>query len=567
MFIYYLVHYTQGIIMTTTDDNYKAMEAAVTAMNSGTCLYDITIICTTDDHQAAYWMDRLSSGVCKGAGNSDSDSKFPMVLAVSEDWGAGGAGNGLGTLYAWQKACALATSKHGVDLQEALQQGSVSAALFHTAGKGTRMAPLPASENNNKPGVKLPFPNRMADGKLDSLTVLEAVVKQTGIYAKSRAGRLSVFWGDQVFLPTAEFNYKPKHHVDILCTLSDQRVTAEEWKAQGLEKYGVIACIAPKEGTVIESDSTLDAAQVEKVDHATATSLLGALGEIRQVGPSLGSFSLSAAMLTGLCNEFSTELTDKTAKLDSDPHFWMPLTLPKESYVNLMQKKGTAESEATSHYERVEAFKTKFDAGNLGLFGAVNVGKGACWWDYGLLKLYSKNSLVLLEDGSSSALLRKFLNVTSHQIDCTTEGVAVDDRSYIFGSKAKQGSIKNSILAGVQTAEINADGAIIVNCAAKKITAGPGAILYNLICDSDEGITAAAGQVMVSVTDEEGQSTELKSRMDIDGGKAWKVCLKEECGNDLSFEQVHLNNKQANIVEIQKKRQENYLKVSDELGF
>ena len=109
----------------------------------------------------------------------------------------------------------------------------------------------------------------MADGKLDSLTVLEAVVKQTGIYAKSRAGRLSVFWGDQVFLPTAEFNYKPKHHVDILCTLSDQRVTAEEWKAQGLEKYGVIACIAPKEGTVIESDSSLDAAQVfaQPVNH------------------------------------------------------------------------------------------------------------------------------------------------------------------------------------------------------------------------------------------------------------------------------------------------------------
>ena len=34
-----------------------------------------------------------------------------------------------------------------------LLKGEISAALFHTAGKGTRMAPLPASENNNKPGV------------------------------------------------------------------------------------------------------------------------------------------------------------------------------------------------------------------------------------------------------------------------------------------------------------------------------------------------------------------------------------------------------------------------------
>ena len=29
-------------------------------------------------------------------------------------------------------------------------------AIYHTAGKGTRLAPLPGAENNNKPGVKLP---------------------------------------------------------------------------------------------------------------------------------------------------------------------------------------------------------------------------------------------------------------------------------------------------------------------------------------------------------------------------------------------------------------------------
>ena len=107
-------------------------------------LFDVTIICTTDDYQADYWMKRLSEGLC-------SDCK--MVLACSEDWGAGGAGNGLGTLYAYQKACKLAQEKYQVDLADLLAKGEVSAALFHTAGKGTRMAPLPASENNNKPGV------------------------------------------------------------------------------------------------------------------------------------------------------------------------------------------------------------------------------------------------------------------------------------------------------------------------------------------------------------------------------------------------------------------------------
>ena len=115
-------------------------------------LFDVTIICTTDDFQASYWMDRLSSGVCKSS--SDSTNNYPMVIAVSEDWSSSsGAGNGLGTLYAFQKACNVAKEKYGADLAQELMEGKISAALYHTAGKGTRLAPLPASENNNKPGV------------------------------------------------------------------------------------------------------------------------------------------------------------------------------------------------------------------------------------------------------------------------------------------------------------------------------------------------------------------------------------------------------------------------------
>ena len=29
----------------------------------------------------------------------------------------------------------------------------MSVAIYHTAGKGTRLAPLPGAENNNKPGL------------------------------------------------------------------------------------------------------------------------------------------------------------------------------------------------------------------------------------------------------------------------------------------------------------------------------------------------------------------------------------------------------------------------------
>ena len=102
---------------------------------------------------------------------------------------------------------------------------------------------------------------------------MEAVVQQTGIYAPSRKGRLSVFWGDQVFLPSVEFKYTPTHHIDIMCTLlGNSTPTAEE-------NYGVIAVLRG------DDDSVAEAAQVEKVDHATATKMLEQeLVTIDQVG-------------------------------------------------------------------------------------------------------------------------------------------------------------------------------------------------------------------------------------------------------------------------------------------
>lgn len=115
------------------------MQASVQAMNKGE-MFDVTIVCTTDDFQATYWMDRLSMGVCASS-NDKNGSPYPMVLAVSEDWNGGsGAGNGLGTLYAFQKASALAKKLNAsVDLMDELGAGNISAALYHTAGKGTRL--------------------------------------------------------------------------------------------------------------------------------------------------------------------------------------------------------------------------------------------------------------------------------------------------------------------------------------------------------------------------------------------------------------------------------------------
>lgn len=277
--------------------------------------FDVIILCCGSGLQADYWQGRLERG--KG-------SVLPanaLVLAVEEDW-PGGAGNALGTLYAYKNACTMAKEKFSYDVEIKLKRGEISVGLFHTAGKGTRLAPLPGAENNNKPGVKLPATVTLDIDSESStcvpVTILEAVIKQTCCYGKSRAGRLSVFWGDQVFIPTVPVEYKVSHHVDILCSLGPM-MDEKEWREKGMDKYGLIAC------------SSTGAAQVEKVDHSTAVQLLSGLGEIKSVGASLGSFSVSSVMLYSLLAEFREELAAKKGKLDSDPHLWMPMTLTKSA--------------------------------------------------------------------------------------------------------------------------------------------------------------------------------------------------------------------------------------------
>mmetsp|Transcript_5671 Transcript_5671/g.8333 ORF Transcript_5671/g.8333 Transcript_5671/m.8333 type:complete len:540 (-) Transcript_5671:4027-5646(-) len=532
-----------------TSDPLKSAVEAISTNKS----YDVVIVCTTDDYQASYWMDRLSRGLFakEDSSSSEGSSVFPMVLAVSEDWSAGGAGNGLGTLYAYQKACKLAQKLHEVDIADLLNQGKISAALYHTAGKGTRLAPLPASENNNKPGVKLPVCHEV-DGESSPLTVLEAVVRQTSLYAPSRPGRLSAYWGDQVFIPSSSFEYKPTHHVDILCALGESAPTPEEWTERGLDKYGVIA-VMPSGG----------AAQVEKVDHATAVKMLATLGEIKRVGPSLGSFSVSSDILNALCEEFSAELSSKTGKLDTDPHFWMPLTLPEKEYISLMGQKGVDVETASSHHQRMAVMKEKFEKGassDLGMFGAVDVGDKACWWDYGQLKLYSKNNIKLIEKDENADLLRQFLGVSSRQMNSSLgESISVCSDSTITSCNIKSGKISSSVLCCVSSPSIEADGAIVVNCTAKKIVAPKGSILYNIVDDSDEGIVVGEGDVRVSVMNENGNDMVVKSNLSVCGGNSWKSIVED---NSMTFEAIMIQNSGTDIGAIEKVRKDLFKKTS-----
>ena len=81
-------------------DVEKTLLTAIHAMD-GSVGFDAVIICTSNIAQEKYWQARLE----KTAGKTAREGA--LVLAVHEDWGDGGAGNGLGTLYAYTKVCVL----------------------------------------------------------------------------------------------------------------------------------------------------------------------------------------------------------------------------------------------------------------------------------------------------------------------------------------------------------------------------------------------------------------------------------------------------------------------------
>lgn len=508
--------------------------------------YDVTIVCCSDEQQAAFWQAQLEQA--KGSVIPAASS----VVAVDEDWD-GGAGNFLGTLYAWRKACLKHKELTGNDLAAELQAGA-SVALFHTAGKGTRLAPLPGAENNNKPGVKLPAPG--------CPSILECVIRQTGAFASSRKGRLSVYWGDQVFVPSVAVEYSSDYHADILCALGPMP-SAEDWAARSLEKYGLIA----------SRDDSSVAMMLEKVTHAKATEQLAALTGVDRVGTSLGSFSLSAAFLGALDAGFAPELDAKKGKMDSDPHVWMPMTLGEEDYTKLMLEKGLFDDAgAKAHHARVAGIVGAFGpttGGLKGMFGSVNVGPEFSWFDYGLLALYSKNGLLLTEDSDDARLARCFFSIPDGarvSSCCSLGSCQVDGVSVAFGSTAASGSVTASAIAGVCTGELTAAGAVLVNVCAKKILAAKGSVAYNVVDHSEEGITLGENEVRVGVftLDKDRPYFEMRSNVaEIDGGKVFKDRV---CGNAMSFSEVYDLNHGVDVTACGAAAKAAFKKAADAIG-
>lgn len=463
---------------------------------------DVVIVSTSTPQQQKYWQQRLESTrrrICKPSA---------LILVTLEDWEKG-AGNGLGTLYAWLEAKKMAEQR-GFDLEDLLVHGA-SIAMYHTAGKGTRLAPLPGSEGNNKSGVKLPC--ILQEHPLKYLTLLEAVIRQTALFAPVRKGRLSVFWGDQIFIPSTALTSLPKGHVDLFCR-SYPIPTEEQWEQGGFQKYGLL--LQGKEG---------GSCQLEKLSYQEFLQLTTReCFTTESLGLSLGCFNLSPSLLLGLLCEFQVELQKKNQALDSDPHFWMPLTLPQDLFLQLRGE------EHPPHFERMQNLKASLSGP---IMTQTDIGADAYWWDYGTLQDYLQNTLKVTEQHAEGKAMRRFFEVHATP---PSPHLDVDEQSLLSNCTIQSGTIRNSVLIGVEAQHVNLKNAVVIHSQALGIH-GSNCLLYNA-CDTNT-VELAPREVRADVMTSSPSPLRFHTSLDRDGKTSWTEKLPH---NPLSFAELYQHN-------------------------
>ncbi len=465
---------------------------------------EILIITTNSIAQGAFWhrhFDLLSQSF---------PSRDQMILIIYEDWN-GGAGNGLGSLYCYQKARTAALKKYQIDILDKQKQGA-SVVMYHTAGQGTRLAPLTCSEHNNKSAVKLP--GIIANSSI--YTILDAIIKQTSQYIPHKEGRFSVFWGDQVFLPAKTLSSSFNHHACLL-SRSLAMPSEKEWVDLHFDAYGLIASNGNNEPHILDKCSypaVLKLIQEKKICIENG------------IGQSLGSFSLSFPLTQALLELFKKELEQKTEKWDTDPFFWMPTTLDENTYLSIMQAKKCPEHVVKAHYQRMQKFKKSFCSQfpDSPYFSVVDIGKEGYWWDYGTLENYFKNILKLCGTTPEGETMRDFFNVPLGS-----------NSSCLMNCEIGNGRIENSILVNVKAASLDVKNCVIINSKLNTLK-GNQSLIYNV--QETSPITLESNTVRADVSTQD-QYFKMYTKLERDGNTDWTIRLP---GNPLSYEELSLIN-------------------------
>lgn len=93
------------------------------------------------------------------------------------------------------------------------------------------------------------------------------------------------------------------------------------------------------------------------------------------------------------------------------------------------------------------------------------------------------------QNDAEAALYRAFLGVptTRRTAAALAPAVAADEASVLSAVRIGAGSVKGAVLTNVVAAEVEAEGAVLVNVTARKIKAAKGAVVYNVVDDSEVG--------------------------------------------------------------------------------
>jgi hypothetical protein len=379
----------------------------------------------------------------------------PRILVVTERWGnPQGAGNGLGTLYAYSEARRLARARFGCDLSDELEKGK-TIAIYHTAGKGIRLFPLPLVEGC-KSKVKLPSNFGRSHDHFE--TILEVVLRSSKLFAPSNKGRLLVFWADQLFLPS-QVPLPPSTHISLF-SQNGKVPEARRWIQEGWHHYGLIG-----------TDSRGRARQFEKL----SPELFQKFSPFFANGfaKSLGCFSLSKELLEALLEEFAEELAAKRAHLDTDHHFWMPLSCDEATYSAVVHEEG-----ALAHFHRMERFRVNFEKKfTTPLFGSQDIGSASLFLDYGNLSRFYHNVLSLPADNDLGSILRRFYGLPNPRPQ--SGRLFIDSESIVIGSNIREGVISKSVVIGLDAEKVDLHESVVMTSVVHSLSAKK-ALVYSV---------------------------------------------------------------------------------------
>lgn len=402
---------------------------------------DVVIVSVRSPEEEAFFKSRLEKS------RPHLLKKDAKLVVVTDDW-KGGAGNGLGTLAAYQKAAAI-LAKEGIDLNRYLKSKK-SIALIHTAGEARRLYPLAAFEGGNRSLVKLPqyFP-----GTTDCLTVLESLIRATALFSATQKGRLSVYFGDQIAIPARALTEAPRAHIDLPFK-PDTVASPFEWTQKKLEDRGIVF-----------HDTNGLTHYAERLDERGYQTFVekGYLDPTSPMGSSLGTFSLSSEFLEALIQEFSKELSEKAWRMQAGSSIFAPLTLSEDAYI--LTERRSPREQAERHYSRMQDFKKRFakERPELGLIGVTNFGKHTYFWDYSSLLGYWEQQLKITRTSQEGDAMRMFLGAYEKETLSGCDFLQKDVGSFIKNCRIGGGKIRNSVLFGVTADYIEAQDVVIIN--------------------------------------------------------------------------------------------------------